>query len=132
MPPKDGRSAAAVFMRRAKASLRAHVGEPNATQAALIDRAAMLMFHVARMDAAAIEAGGFSDHARREYLAWSNSLSRTLRVLGEAVEPSADPASAPDPAPAPAPAPSGRRGRGAPSEPYTGPSLAEIMARHHT
>jgi hypothetical protein len=52
------------------------------TQIALIDRAAMLTLHLARMDAKAIEAGEFSDHASRQYLAWSNTLTRTLKALG--------------------------------------------------
>jgi hypothetical protein len=34
------------------------------------------------MDVKAAEAGGMSDHASREYLAWSNTLTRTLVRLG--------------------------------------------------
>ena len=40
-------------------------------------------------DARAIEAGEFSDHASRQYLAWSNTLTRTLRALGLAAAPAA-------------------------------------------
>ncbi len=83
VPSRDGRSADAVLLRRTKAALCAHVGgKPSATQRALIDRAAQLTLHVARMDARAMEDGGLSDHATREYLAWSNTLSRTLALLG--------------------------------------------------
>ncbi len=83
VPSKDGRSADAVLLRRTKAALSAHVGgKPSATQRALIDRAAQLTLHVARMDAKAMEDGCLSDHASREYLAWSNSLARTLALLG--------------------------------------------------
>jgi len=83
VPSKDGRSADAVLLRRTRAALVAHVGgKPSATPRALIDRAANLTLHVARMDAQAMEAGGLSDHASRQYLAWSNSLTRTLAVLG--------------------------------------------------
>lgn len=42
----------------------------------------MLTLHIARMDARANEDGELSDHASRQYLAWSNSLTRTLRTLG--------------------------------------------------
>jgi hypothetical protein len=83
VPSKDGRSADAVLLRRTKAALVAHVGgKPSATQRALIDRAANLTLHVARMDARAMEQGELSDHTSRQYLAWSNSLARTLALLG--------------------------------------------------
>jgi len=42
----------------------------------------MLTLHVARMDAKAIMEGEFSAHASKQYLAWSNSLSRTLAKIG--------------------------------------------------
>jgi hypothetical protein len=83
VPSKDGRSADAVLLRRTKAAFTSHVGgKPSATQRALIERAANLTLHVARMDAQAMEAGALSDHAARQYLAWSNSLGRTLVLLG--------------------------------------------------
>jgi hypothetical protein len=81
--PRDGRSAEGVFLRRTRAELTQHVGgHPTAPQRALIDRVAILTLHVARMDTAAIAAGGFSDHASREYLDWSNALTGTLAQLG--------------------------------------------------
>jgi hypothetical protein len=48
----------------------------------LIERAAWLTLHVAQLDAKATATGGMTDHAARQYLAWSNSLTRTLRELG--------------------------------------------------
>jgi hypothetical protein len=89
VPSGDGRSADARLMRRVREELTRHVGgNPSATQIALIDRAAMLTLHVSKMDQRAVEAGEFSDHASRQYLAWSNTLTRTLRQLGlEAAKP---------------------------------------------
>ncbi len=70
-------------MRRVREELTRHVGgKPSATQKALIDRAAMLAMHLARMDTRAVQEGGFTDHASREYLAWSNSFTRTMAALG--------------------------------------------------
>ena len=91
VPTQDGRSPDAVLLRRTKAAFIAHVGgKPSATQRALVDRAAMLTLHLARLDAKAMQAGGFTDHDSRTYLAWSNSLRRTLAALG--MKPAASPA----------------------------------------
>ena len=67
-----------------RAELLKHVGStPSATQRALVDRAAWLSLHVAMMDAKAIEAGGMpTEHDSRQYLAWSNTLTRTLTAIG--------------------------------------------------
>jgi hypothetical protein len=71
-----------------RAALIEHVGgAPTKVQAVLIDRATMLQCHVSRMDTQALQDGGMSDHASRQYLAWSNSLTRTLRELGLAAAP---------------------------------------------
>jgi hypothetical protein len=51
-------------------------------QKALIERAARLTLYVEMMDARALKAGGMTDHDARMYLAWSNTLTRTLRDLG--------------------------------------------------
>jgi hypothetical protein len=60
-----------------------HVGgAPSATQRALIERAVMLTVQLARMDAKALADGAMTEHASREYLAWSNTLTRTMKVLG--------------------------------------------------
>jgi hypothetical protein len=66
-----------------RADLIRHVGGvPTKVQAVLIDRATMLQCHVSRMDIQALVTGGMSDHASRQYLAWSNTLTRTLARLG--------------------------------------------------
>jgi hypothetical protein len=91
----DGRSREARLMRTVRAELTAHVGgSPSATQRALIERAAWLSLHVAKIEARTAEGGGFSEADSRQYLAWSNSLTRTLRALG--IE--GAPQSAPSPA----------------------------------
>ena len=80
---RDGRSPDAVLLRRTKADLTTHIGgKPSATQRQLIERAAMLTLHLARMDQRAMETGEFSDHASRQYLAWSNSHRLIMVALG--------------------------------------------------
>lgn len=71
-------------MRRTREALLAHCGDkPSATQRALIARAEWLTLYVARLDAKALAGGGaHSDHDAKVYLAYSNSLSRTLKQLG--------------------------------------------------
>lgn len=70
-------------MRTTREGLIAHVGgKPTAPQRALIERAVWLTLAVARLDAQMLAKGGLSDHASREYLAWSNTLTRTMRTLG--------------------------------------------------
>ena len=70
-------------LREFRAELTAHVGgAPTATQRALIDRATVLQYHLTGLDRKTIESGDLSDHASRQYLAWSNTLTRTLRALG--------------------------------------------------
>jgi hypothetical protein len=78
----DGRSKEALYMKRVRLELTAHVGAPSPVQRQLIERAAMLTLHVALFDAKALEAGGLSERDSRQYLAYSNSLSRTLTQLG--------------------------------------------------
>lgn len=80
----DGRRREARLMQGVVAELTAHVGgNPSATQRALIGRAAWLTLHMALMDNRAIEApSGLSERDSRTYLAWSNTLARTLRQLG--------------------------------------------------
>lgn len=64
-------------------SLLAHVGgQPSAAQAGLIDIAVQLRMRVVAMDAKFAERGEQSAHDAKQYLAWSNSLSRTLIRLG--------------------------------------------------
>ena len=76
-------------LREFRAELTAHVGgAPTATQRALIDRATVLQHHLTTLDRKMAEAEDLSDHASRRYLAWSNTLARTLVRLGlEAARP---------------------------------------------
>jgi hypothetical protein len=70
-------------MRGVRADLIAHLGgSPSAVQRALIDRIAMLSLHVALFDARAVDSGTLNERDSRAYLAYSNSLSRALRLLG--------------------------------------------------
>jgi hypothetical protein len=84
VPPQDGRSADARLMRRTREALALHCGvKPSATQRALIDPAAWLTLCGARLDEKAITSSGVqSPHAAKQYPAYSNSLTRTLRQLG--------------------------------------------------
>ena len=79
----DQRTKEAALLRRVRRDLVAHVGgKPSKVQLALIERAARLTLHVELMDKRAFAAGELSEKDSREYLAWSNSLTRTLRELG--------------------------------------------------
>ncbi len=96
----DGRTKEARILRETREALTEHVGgAPSAVQRRLIERAAVLTLRVAQLDAKAADAGAMTEHDTRTYLAWSNTLTRTLRELGL---------------------------KGAAERP---PSLAEIMAR---
>ncbi len=69
-------------MRGVRAELTAHLGgRPSATQRVLIDRAAMLTLQIAMMDARQASCG-LSPRDSREYLAWTNTLTRLMRQLG--------------------------------------------------
>lgn len=79
----DGRTREARLMRDLRAELFAHVGgKPSATQVALIDRCVWLSLHMAQLDAKAADGRAMTEHDSRTYLAWSNTLTRTLRQLG--------------------------------------------------
>ena len=80
----DGRSREARLLQKTRADLIEHIGgKPTATQLSLIDRAAWLQLHVSLMDAKTMEEGGpSSERDSRQYLAWSNALTRILRDLG--------------------------------------------------
>ena len=70
-------------MRETRAELVAHVGgNPSAVQAAMIERACQLTLRIVAMDRKFAETGAQTDHDSRTYLAWSNSLTRTLAQLG--------------------------------------------------
>lgn len=79
----DGRTREARLMQKVRAELVAHVGgSPSATQRALIERAANLTVRLAVMDQKFAETGVQSEHDSRTYLAWTNTLTRTMRHLG--------------------------------------------------
>lgn len=84
----DGRSHEAKLMKAVRKELIQHVGgSPSATQRALIDRAVNLTVRLHIMDRKFAETGGQTDHDSRTYLAWSNSLTRTMRELGAKARP---------------------------------------------
>lgn len=79
----DGRTKEAQLIATARAELVAHVGgSPSSVEQRIIDRAAVLTVHLELLDAKAFEVGGMSERDSRMYLAWSNTLTRTLRTLG--------------------------------------------------
>jgi hypothetical protein len=79
----DGRRAEARMMSRVRTDLIKHVGgNPSAVQRMLIDQAAMLTLRVHLMDKQSIADPELSERNGRQRLAWSNSLTRTLRELG--------------------------------------------------
>lgn len=79
----DGRTREGRLLRRVRSDLTAHVGgKPSAPQRMLIERAATLALHVGTLDRKVLESGTMTEHDSRTYLAWSNSLTRTLRELG--------------------------------------------------
>ena len=80
----DGRTREARLLKAAIDALTEHVGgNPSATQARQIARAARLELHMAMMDARSDQNGGvMSDRDCRQYLAWNNSFRLILRDLG--------------------------------------------------
>lgn len=79
----DGRTREGRLMRRVRSELTAHVGgKPSAPQRMLIERATTLALHVEMLDRKVLQGGAMTEHDSRTYLAWSNSLTRTLRELG--------------------------------------------------
>ncbi len=79
----DQRTREAAIIRRTREELTTHVGgNPTATQAALIERCAMLTLLVALSEKKAVEAGGLTERSSREHIALCNSLTRALRQLG--------------------------------------------------
>lgn len=80
---KDGRSKEAQLYRAVVRQLRQHVGgKPSHAEALLIGRIAWVQVHLAHIDTRAMQDGGLSPHATREYLAWANSLAKLLGRLG--------------------------------------------------
>jgi len=76
------RSREGLLLRKVRAELTAHVGgKPSATQSVLIERAALLNLQISMLDAKHA-AGDLTPHDQREYLAWTNALTRLMRQLG--------------------------------------------------
>lgn len=81
--PIDQRTKEAKLLRETRATLLAHLGgKASPVQTALIERACQLTLHLAAMDRRYAETGAMSEHSAREYLAWNNTLTRTLARLG--------------------------------------------------
>ena len=79
----DRRTREAKLLAEVRADLTEHVGgAPSATQRRLIERCAWLSLHVAQLDAKVAEGGAMTEHDQRTYLAWNDTLTRTLRQLG--------------------------------------------------
>ena len=75
----DGRTRESRLMRRLRADLAAHVGgQPSATQRVLIERAVQLSLQVALMEAKPT----LTDHDGRQYITWTNALTRLMRQMG--------------------------------------------------
>ncbi len=79
----DGRTPEGRLAKRLREGFTGQIGSPNPVETALIERAVMLSLQIARFDKAAAENGGkFEKHQSDVYLAWSNTLVRTLAQLG--------------------------------------------------
>jgi hypothetical protein len=79
----DGRLAEGKLMARVREELTQHLGgKPSATQRILIDRAAALSLRLHLMDRESARSGGMSERNGRQYLAWSNSLTRVMNQIG--------------------------------------------------
>jgi hypothetical protein len=79
-------------MRQVRRDLTAHIGgNPNAAQRMLIERAVILSLRVAMLDQKIVNGEILTTLDNNQYLAWSNSLVRTIARLG------IDPTSAPPP-----------------------------------
>lgn len=79
----DGRTVEARLLKAAREELIRHVGgNPSQVQLALINQAATLKLRLQMMDKAAIADPDLGERTGRQYLAWSNSYCRVLKLLG--------------------------------------------------
>jgi hypothetical protein len=79
----DGRTKEAMFMRRVREELLAHVGgKPSVTQKLLIERATILALKVAQIDLRILGGEPLTLHDNQHALAWFNSYRRCLVSLG--------------------------------------------------
>ena len=80
----DGRTREGRLLVQMRNALFDHFGgEDKLTpiQRVLIERSAMLQLRLATLDERIVD-GGFTEYDSKTYLAWSNSLTRTLVMLG--------------------------------------------------
>lgn len=71
------------ILRATRTELGKHVGaNPSFPQKMLVERAAQLTLRLALMDDKHADGRGMTDHDSRTYLAWTATLTRTLRALG--------------------------------------------------
>ena len=78
----DGRSREAVFIRKVRKDLLAHVGvPPTVVQRLLIERATILSLRLAQIDER-ILTDGLTLHDNNQAIAWQNALTRVLVALG--------------------------------------------------
>jgi len=79
----DNRSREGRFLSAARHRLSQHLGgDPSTTQLVLIDRIAWLMLHCFMLDQRIAAGGDWGENDRKCYLAFSNSLVRSLREIG--------------------------------------------------
>jgi hypothetical protein len=80
----DGRTTAGKLISATRRALADHLGGEDrlsAPQRALIERCAMLQLRIAALDARIVD-GSFTEYDAKTYLAFHNSLTRTLLGLG--------------------------------------------------
>jgi hypothetical protein len=80
----DGRTKEARLLQQMREALISHLGGEGSLSAprrAMVERAAMLQLRCATLDGKILD-GSFSEYDAKTYLAFSNSLSRTLVALG--------------------------------------------------
>ena len=78
----DGRSREGRLLKQMRQELTRHLGGSlSATQRVLVERAAMLQLRCAVLDEKILD-GSFSEYDSKTFLAFSNSLCRTLVALG--------------------------------------------------
>src|SRR4051812_28818603 len=79
----DFRTLEGRYFRQVRDELTRHVGgKPSPAQKILIERCAQLMLRIRLMDVAHAKDDFLSEKNTREYLVWTNSLSRLLVKLG--------------------------------------------------
>lgn len=81
----DWRSKEGQLLRRVRKELTEFVGRPNAVQNALIERCAWLSLRISMLDVKLASGRDFTEIDNNSYLAWSNSLTRTLAKLESGV-----------------------------------------------